>query len=187
MRVGERPTPAGLIGSALLAFVTVSACREPPVVEAPTYELRVRPLTVDRTIHGDTRFEREERLLAEYACESWQRFSAGRIRFAIVWDYDEHRFVDLAEQPHMVRLPLYLVPQHGLERVAGRVDGNEIRVAADACPELFPCMLHELGHFAGLDDLDVDGVVMSRRRTGWTFKYADKVECIRVGLCEGPP
>jgi len=169
---------------ATLALAVGISCAPPRIAEVPIEALSIRPFVVDKTIHGDTRFYREERILAEYACESWARFSSGRIRLAIVWDYDEEHFLSLADKPHLVRLPVELVPQRGTERQAGRVDGNEIRLAPDACPELFPCLAHELGHFAGLDDLDVDGAIMSRRRTGWTFTRADRDECARIGLCE---
>lgn len=186
MNVGRLPTPAGSIGIAVLAFALAASCRPAPVVEARVEDVRVRPIVVDRTIHGDTRFYREERFLAEYACEAWQRFSAGRVRFAIVWDYDEAHFVELAELPHIVRTPQYLAPQRGRERVGGWVDGNEIHVVPDNCPELYPCVLHELGHFAGLEDLGEPGAIMSRRYTGWKFNEADRAECIRVGRCEAP-
>lgn len=173
---------------ALAAFLTASACEPPrsPIVEAPIERLPLRRLAVDKTIHGDTRFYFEERELAEYACSAWATLSSGRIRLAIVWDYDDAHFIELADRPHLVRLPVALVPQHGAERTPGRVDGNEIRLAPDACPELFPCFAHELGHFAGLEDLGVEGAVMSRRKTGWKFTHADRVECARVGLCEAP-
>jgi hypothetical protein len=174
----------------LLLLALLVACSSSPP-SSPPAELAIRPLVVDRTIHGDTRFPVEERILAEFAAEAWRAFSAGRVRFAIVWDYDERTFLELAERPHLVRVSpglekVSLLDAHARGRVLGYVDGVEIGIVAERCAEFYPVVLHELGHAAGLLDVDSPGAVMAGAGPGWSFKRADRLECQRVGLCEVP-
>lgn len=179
-----------------LAFLAAQACvpTSPPTRELGA-DIEIRPLVVDRTLHGDVRFELLERYLFEAACEQWRRLSHGRIRFAVVWDYDERTYVELAAELHVVRVRALRVS--GLDaRERGQTlayfdpDRLELGVVAERCPELLPIFLHELGHVAGVGDVEEHGCVMSHadprvgRRS--VFAKADRLACVRAGLCEGP-
>lgn len=167
---------------ALLALAAAACAREADVPISAFSPPELRPLVVDRTIHGDTRFEPLERELAERACLAWGRFSAGRIRLAIVWDYSETNFLAIADEPHMVRMSAAASPP----RVAGVVLEQEIRIVPGNAPELYPVILHELGHFVGLEHVPSTRAVMAPRNPAWLFTADDRAECQRVGLCARP-
>lgn len=177
----------------LLACGTIPSGTPP---EAPT-ELAVAPpirRAIDRTLHGDTRWNREERLLWEMGCEELERFTSGRARFVIVWDLSGDAVELLADDaPRVVRVPGYIAPipwadAHaggGAQVLAWTEPGPIIHVVAERCAELYPVILHELGHAAGLDDLP-EGYrgVMNLERRAWKFSEDDRRECVRVARCE---
>ncbi len=158
---------------AVMAFV---GCAYPAVPEAPRR-------TADVTVHGDTRFLPRERLIAETKAHELEALTDGRARVTFLWDYDEENFLRLSSQPHMLRVPRDFT-RNG---VVGTFKGGEIGIAADVCRDLGACILHELGHLVGMDDVPDANAAMSLVNAAPHFGAADRAECIRVGLCSVSP
>lgn len=173
-----------------------------PGCSMPEPERPTREVEASAWLHGDTRFNREERLIWEYACDGWRTFSRGKVNFWIRWDLDEETFLDLREQPRVLRLdstdPRFQAVDFGLRDGRARAfhrppDGTlplTIAVAADRVPELYPVALHELGHAAGVEDLPRGRAgVMSRTAPAWKFTRADWDACRAASVCAGssPP
>jgi hypothetical protein len=186
--------------------LALAACSAPtiPVPSSPLGDLPVpKPLRYTTVIHGDTRFEREERELAEYAAESWRIFSKGRIDVELVWDLDEPNLVRLRDSARMIRVSAEdprtkaVETKHRLPRnvhaAAWFHPADEylpliIGIVPDAAPELTPVFLHEFGHAAGLDELPAgERGIMSVAYGAWRFSVADYRQCERARLCAGPP
>lgn len=173
-----------LILALLSCLLVVSCTRElaPPI--ASRRELAL-------TLHGDTRFTFEERLLAESAAIEVGRFTRGRARFLIAWDSSEENLLELVGSPRLVRSPgmgsaIDLADGFARGRVKAWVDPGPplvIYVAPERCAELYPVLLHELGHAAGLGDLEGVAAVMRRDGPAWMFTRHDHAECVRVGVC----
>jgi hypothetical protein len=178
-----------------VALLTLSVACAPSVVHeqgvattaSSSEPQRARVLA--STIHGDVRFNREERLLVESAAEAWHYFTQGRVRFAVVWDWSSDTYMALAKKPHMIRVParedkVELLDAREGGRTRGYVREAEIGIVAERCDELYPVVMHELGHFAGLEHVRLGGSVMHRTSPGGRFTEADGEECVRVGLCD---
>lgn len=121
-----------------------------------------------------------ERIIVETASKRWYRFTSGRARLAIVWDYDKATYLELADSPHLIRTPSDVAPPG----IGGRVQENEIRIVATVCPELLSCVMHEFGHFIGLQHVAGDRSVMSERNPVSEFSPRDRDQCVSHGLCE---
>lgn len=141
------------------------------------------------TIHGDTRFSEHERLLAEGAAERMRTVTRGRARIRITWDLDEDTLLERAWSAKLVRTPSALAGMahartRDLAAPCGWVTSPPVvvHVVAEACPELFPVLWHELGHVAGLEDHEGPGV-MSAQGAGWVWTAGDQAECERAGVC----
>lgn len=139
---------------------------------------------VSYTVHGDTNFTPAERSAIEWSAAEWSRFTDGRARLKLVWDYSELTYMALHEQPHIRRL-------YPDDVVSGTVAGweyNHVDVALmpDRCPVLAACALHELGHLVGLGHVLQSGCVMSAWNPANTFQAPDLTECQRVNLCSKP-
>lgn len=163
----------------------------------------VPPASVRRevalTLHGDTRFSQEERWIVEAAADAWARFTAGRVRVAIAWDLDEAaaaggrargwaRLVRDDGRGRGARL-MAQARTGGGDPVVGWVDHGPpvvVHVVADRVPELYPVVLHELGHVAGLPDLEPEArAVMTPGAGRWAFSAADRAACEAFGVCVG--
>lgn len=153
-------------------------------------------------IHADTRFTQEERWIAEYARRDLVKFTRDRAELGIVWDLDETTLLALKDEPHMLRLlssdPRVTAVDAEL-RGRGRARGFQkgpgvvrdyrhpmmIGIVVDRVPELYPVVLHELGHAVGMDELPPGRAgVMCSPNPAWKFTDADREECRRVGLCD---
>ena len=172
-----------------LPALALVACGTLPVSEpsSPHHAL-------DTTIHGDTRWNREERWIIEIATEDLARETSNRARFVVVWDLTAESNLLAEDVPRIVRVPPHLaavrdgdahVGARGGRMLAWTEPGPIIHVVAERCAELYPVVLHELGHAAGLEDLPAgERGVMGRERREWKFTAADRRECVRVGRCE---
>lgn len=145
------------------------------------------------TLHGDTRLTQEERWIVEHACAEWRRFTRGRVRIAVTWDLDEAAVMRALALPRLVRAEPWqaateMAQAHtqNMDPVAGwTVEGPPVVVhlVMRNAPELYPVVLHELGHVAGLGHVEAVRAVMMPGAQGWTFTAADEAECARVGVC----
>lgn len=173
-----------LLVLALLACLLVVSCANVPPASSSRRELAL-------TLHGDTRFTFEERLLAEAAAGELARFTHGRARLLLAWDMDAESLLAFASSPRLVRAPgmstaIDLADGFARGKVKGWVDPGPplvIYVVPERCAELYPVFLHELGHAAGFGDLEGAPAVMRRDGPEWTFTRHDHAECVRVGVC----
>ncbi len=149
-------------------------------------------------MHGDTRFVPGERASVERALSDWKRFSKGRVNILVAWDLDEARFFDLRDQPRILKVDSFDprtravdaslsngVVALGFFRPADETVPMTVAIVSDRVQELYPVILHEIGHVVGLDDLQGGGSVMSRLDAVPVFTSADLEECVRVGVCVG--
>ena len=139
---------------------------------------------VSYTIHGDANFTPAERSTIEWAAGEWGRFTDGRARIRMVWDYTDVTYMAFQSVPHLRRLRPEDVPS---PTVAGwEYDHVNIALMPDLCPVFVGCALHELGHLVGLGHVMQSGCVMSAWNPASTFQPPDLTECQRVGLCGKP-
>jgi hypothetical protein len=179
-RVARGPLTAGLA-----AFALAASC-------APVRVPEVRR-EVALTLHGDTRLSQEERWIVEHACAEWRRFTRGRVRIAVTWDLDEDAVIRSLWLPRLVRAEPWqagtsMAQAHAqtMDPVAGYTVAGPpvvVHLVMRNAPELYPVVLHELGHVAGLEHVDAVRAVMLPGGGGWTFTAADEAECERVGVC----
>lgn len=161
-------------------LLALAAC-VPTVADEPAVPEMAPIRMVDAVIHGDTRFDPLERIIVADSLEAWRRFTDGRARISIVWDFDGSSLdrLALAGEPILSRMPAWVPP--GNE--AGAVDAGIIYVVADKCPSLRACVLHELGHYLGMQHVTFHGAVMAAHNPGDAFTTADRYECALRGLC----
>lgn len=173
------------------------------VAAHPADGLALRPLYYGVVIHGDTRFEANERTLAEYAADSWRQLTAGRVDVVLKWDLDEVNLIRLRDSARMIRVSSE-DPRTTTVRARHRLPPN-VHVAAwthlpdkdlplligivpDAVVELTPVFLHEFGHAAGIDDIVTrERGVMNVVYGAWRFSVADWSACTAAMLCSGAP
>lgn len=181
-----------VVHRALVAASFALAACAPAAASGPRDGLAhrgVQPAIVEKTLHGDTRFDARERETIERACRAWFDLTAGRARLHVVWDYGESNYMALAATgaPHIKRTDWWYAPPNAGGRV-NEIGGDEVRLVPDNCPGLYACALHELGHVLGLEHVaDVDAVMSATLRSARLpsrFTKADRVECARVGLCD---
>jgi len=145
--------------------------------------------TSDIVIHGDDRFKFEERLLIEKACNEVAWRSSGHSVFRMVWDWTDGTFLSLVDRPHMVRVSITdmkvtVLDTHFHGRVLGYVHEKEVGIIVDRCLELYPVVLHELWHLAGLDHTPTPGGLMSEVRASSRWTTADQEWCVTSGMCD---
>jgi hypothetical protein len=190
-----------LVLAALIACTPASG--EVPRSPLPGGEMVLHPLTYSTVIHGDTRFEREERELAEYAAESWKQFSSGRVDIALKWDLDEPNLVRLRDSARMIRVSAddpRTEEVHAKHRLPSNVhvcawthDSDQylpliIGIVPKCAAELTPVFLHEFGHAAKIPDLPGrERGIMSVVYGTWRFSEADFEACKKQMLCIGAP
>lgn len=163
-----------------VATVIIAACVPAPPRAGSVSACR---RTYAATIHGDTRFLPEERMIAEQAFRSVNEdLTRGCVRLAVAWDFSEIYFLSLADDPHLIRTPGWMPPQH----VAGAYT-DALRVSPERCPgaRLLPCFEHEIGHFLGLEhpEFNAPHSVMQPRNPGARWTHSDRHECERVRFC----
>jgi hypothetical protein len=134
-------------------------------------------------VHGDARFDADERRDVERAAEAWRRMTRGRVDFRIYWDrgplHDGYREI----------VPVSYLDLHGStgEPACGGVRGGVLMLVRDPyrCRPLYPIVLHELGHFAGIEHhVDRPGAVMHwEGPNAWTLTAADEWLCEKEGVC----
>jgi hypothetical protein len=182
---------------ALLAMASLSALV--PACALPDGEPPRVSMEASYWLHGDTRFDREERTLIEAAVESWRRFTRGRVNLAIAWDLDERSFMEVRSEPRILKIT-------SLDSRTGAVDASirgrglargfqhgprgeipaTIALVVDRLPELYPAVLHEIGHLVGLDELPPGMAgVMCSANPAWKFSRADWAACVELGICAG--
>lgn len=161
-----------------LLLALLVGCVPSSVVVAPMEDAPAEGAIV-RVIHGDTRFLPAERATALAAAEHVAQLTDGHARAYFVWDFDETRFIALADEPHMLRTPKEFATREG----GGSTDA--IRVVVENCPDLLACMEHELGHFFGMNHptYSAPHSVMQERNAGARWTHTDRAECVRVRLC----
>ena len=175
----------GLVLAALLAL----GCVRSEALDATEISREVA-----LTLHGDTRLDQPSRWIVEEACAAWRKFTRGHVRIRMAWDLDEEASAR-AETLLLPRLVLVApeLARHAEtgEAVCGYVSGSPpVLHLVDArrdgrCVELYPLVLHELGHVAGLGHVERDGAVMaSSGPTAWKFTAADEWLCSEGRLCE---
>lgn len=154
-------------------------------------------------VHGDTSFKPEERMIVELACERWRRFSGGRINLVMAWDLSPEALVDGDRARYLVSQARLLRVEHDdsrAARVQARLHPGEhalgfttpkgvvppiAGIVADRVAELYPVVLHELGHVAGLPELPAgERGVMSRDVEAWKFTEADWKLCVAEAVCQ---
>lgn len=178
---------------ALTALVVALGCA--PEARGP--EVR-RELAI--LLHGDTRFRQEERWIAEDAARAWARFTGGRVRVAFAWDLDEAAVEGALLRPRFVRAEPWatgaaMAQAHGSRADRGgdpvsawTLEGPPVvvNVVPARAAELYPVVLHELGHVAGLPDLEPDArAVMTPGAGRWAFTARDRAACEAAGVCVG--
>lgn len=173
-----------------------------PAPEPAAPPRHITPLPYNSAfIHVDTAFTPEERQHIRNAASAWRLFTLGAVNLVTVDDLDmtsvatdSHRIlkvnsktskslVDMvdAEHPGYTVLAWALIERHPW--AARRIYVIEDRVD----PEQFHwIVVHEMGHFIGLDDLPTTGDVMSgvgRFRMEW-FTPSDLRECQAARVCK---
>lgn len=167
---------------AMAALSCGSTTAVPPSVTA-------RPRLQSTFIHGDVRFDAGERALVERALGDLTTFTGGKLRLSVIWDWREDNFELFEPLPHLVkRSPktpkVQDVDDHTHGRTLAFVDGSEIAIVTERTQPRYAIILHELGHFVGLEHVDATLAVMAPVPTSTTFTSADRAECIRIKLCE---
>lgn len=184
----------------LLVLLVVTACSIPEYGPPPNARVEA-----SFWLHADTRFQQEERWIGDAAAKEIVRFTRGRANIAIAWDLDEESFLRLRNEPRMIRMTSFdprVAAVDAQLRGRGRARGFQkapfavrdvqlpmtVGIVVDRAPELYPVMLHELGHAVGFDELPADQPgVMNSANPAWKWTRWDWEECHRVGLCEGSP
>lgn len=124
-------------------------------------------------LHGDTRFRLEERWIAEDAARAWAKFTGGR-----VW----------AAGAAMAQAHGSRADRGGDPVSAWTLEGPPVvvNIVPARAAELYPVVLHELGHVAGLPDLEPDArAVMTPGSGRWAFTARDRAACEAAGVCVG--
>lgn len=173
-----------------------------PAAHAPELPRGITPLPYNSAfIHVDTAFTAEERAHIRNAATAWRLFTLGEVKLVTVEDLDmstvttaDHRIlkvnsktsktlVDMvdAEHPGYTVLAWALIEKHPW--AARRIYVIEDRVDPD---QFHWIVVHEMGHFLGLDDLPTTGDVMSgvgRFKMEW-FTPTDLRECQAARVCK---
>ena len=172
----------------------------PPVPPAPARGITPLPFNA-AFIHVDTTFTAEERAHIRNAATAWRLFTLGEAKLVTVDDLDmasvtedSHRIlkvnsktskslVDMvdAEHPGYTVLAWASIAKHPW--TPRRIYVIEDRVDPD---QFHWIVVHEMGHFLGLDDLPTTGDVMSgvgRFKMEW-FTPSDLRECQAARVCK---
>lgn len=178
----------------VLLAALAGACAEAPEARA------ARPrVTFAITLHGDTRFLPEERESFERSARMWRAKTRGRVDVRIVWDLAEWNLVRLRDEPRIIRVD-------SLDPRAQAVDGHLgaarsrafVRPAGDGLPVIMavvvdrvtywdPVTLHEIGHVAGLPELDPSRPgVMNSANPGTVFTRDDDELIDAAGFMPDP-
>jgi UDP-N-acetylglucosamine enolpyruvyl transferase len=194
----------------VLAFLAgCSGCKAPQPIPvtvnaAPVPRRDLPPLPYNTAlIHVDVDFTETERAHIRNALTAWSLFTMGRVTLRAEEDLDfnqeeafqpSHRIVKVFS--HGTALVDMVDAQHpGYKTLAFTMVNPKnawapraIYVVADRFTEdrLHWIVVHELGHFLGLDDLDEMGSVMSGvgRFTGTWFTPSDLRECQAALVCK---
>jgi len=135
--------------------------------------------SVSYTIHGDTACAPNVRADTETSCRDWGTVSRGHIAFRVVWDLTASTLLQYSEAPLIVcrQMPY---------PYCGSTSGTVVEIGTNPRCNTHATALHELGHLAGIHDIDAPDAVMNVNSITTRLTAADVRACAAIGLCPRP-